>query len=153
MLRLFLVLSLIVCTSGCCINLATKIRNETGKDILITMVDPSGHLVSTAVPAGMTRLCGGIMNLGKKERFSLVVSNWQSQFIYADVSAIGSLPETFTTSSRFTSDFPCLRITRYIKLSDGMLIYAGGYAAGYKNDDVPQPTGFPIRFSEVRKQN
>ncbi|HSY18563.1 MAG TPA: hypothetical protein VK815_09530 [Candidatus Acidoferrales bacterium] len=151
MLRIFPVLALIVCTSGCCVGLATKVRNETGKDVLVTVVDPTGHRTSTAVPAGMSRQCGSIINLGKDEHFSLVVSNEQSLFTFADASAIGRLPDAFMTRSRFTSDFPCLRITRYIKITDSMAIYAGGYAAGFASDTVSQPPGFPIRFSEEKK--
>jgi len=147
-LQLFLLVA-VICSSGCCVNLVTSVRNETGRDVLLTWNHGSGETGLVAILAGKTRTaCGIIGSLpGSPADTSWIVFDGQTRYEFSDLSAIAKLPDDFVSSSRFTSDFPCLRVTRHVGLSSNMLIYAGGHI----RPAIPQPPGFPIHFTKEQK--
>jgi hypothetical protein len=75
---------------------------------------------------------------------SWVVMDGQSRFTFSDVSAIASMPDAFVSRSRFTRDFPCLRVTQRVKLGPDITIHALR-VIGYTDKEPPQ---FPIRYSK-----
>ena len=135
-MRFALLVALAICGNGCCVGFATKVRNHTGREISITVIHP-GQIPSTPVPipAGASGICDGVI-AGE----SWIVSDGQSRFCYNELSPIGAMRGPSRTESRFTSLFPCNRITQHVAIESNMAIYAVS-SSGRK---IPQPAGFPI---------
>ena len=72
-----------------------------------------------------------------------IVSDGQSRFTFADVSPIATMPSPFTSSSRFTRNFPCNRITKHVRIASDMTIHAVR-VVGYTDSE---PATFPIRYT------
>jgi hypothetical protein len=151
MIRLILILALAASTSGCCVGFATKVQNKSGKDLWITMgyTPEADSLVQPVmIPSGSFRLCSGVIAApGFTNR--CVISDDHFKYVYADVSPIGNLKWPLVSSSRFTSSFPCLRFTHHIQVDTNMSLRAVGLLGKY----VPQPSGFPIRFTRKEEKN
>lgn len=94
--------------TGCCVTSLTSVRNETHKDLSLSVVRQSEQVETVMIRASSTGRCGGLMlNVPDQPAVSWIISDGQSRFIYADVSPIATMPGPFVSSSRFTSDFPC----------------------------------------------
>jgi hypothetical protein len=140
-----ILLAVIICTGGCCVHLVTSVRNETGRDVLLAWNHGTNETSSVAIPFGKTRTTCGVVGSPADE--SWIIFDGQTRYVFSDLSAIAKLPDDFVSSSRFTSDFPCLRVTRHVGLSSNMTICAGGHI----RPAVPQPPGFPIHFTKEQK--
>jgi hypothetical protein len=76
---------------------------------------------------------------------SWIVSDGKSQFVFDDVSPIGTMRGKSRTESRFTSMFPCNRVTQHVELETNLAIHAvGGFG-----QEIPQPPDFPIRCTST----
>jgi hypothetical protein len=130
--------------TGCCTSFTTTVRNETGRDLTLTTMRHSGQTETVAIRAGAKARCGGVMPRSLDgSADSWMVSDGRSQFVFADVSPISTMPRAFISSSRFTRDFPCRRITQHVRLAPDMAIHAVrviGYTAS-------EPAPFPIQYS------
>jgi hypothetical protein len=75
---------------------------------------------------------------------SWIVTDGQLRFTFADVSPIAAMPDAFISRSRFTSDFPCRRVTQHVRLDSDMTIHAVR-VLGYTDREPPE---FPIRYTK-----
>jgi hypothetical protein len=131
----------VLCCSSCCVGMVTKVRNKTDKEISLTVIDGNQNPAPpVTIPAGSSRLCSGVWL-----HASWIVSDGKSQFVFNDVSPIGTMLGKSRTESRFTSMFPCNRVTQHVELETNMAIYAVG-GVGQK---ISQPPGFPIRCTST----
>jgi hypothetical protein len=138
---LMLVLIAPLALTGCCISLKTSVRNETGKNITITFLRGSNQVENITIPAASTSLCSGVIpTIPGSPPESLIISDGQMQYTFADVSAIAMLPRRFVSSSRFTSDFPCKRFTTHVRIASDMTIHAVR-VIGYTESE---PSPFPL---------
>jgi len=130
--------------TGCCTSISTSVRNETGRDIHLTAVWRSQQVESVTIHAKSTGRCSGVMPAfpGQPPE-SWIISDGQSRFTFADVSPIGSMPSRFISSTRFTRDFPCKRVTQHVRIAADMTIHAVR-VIGY-TDSEPAP--FPINYT------
>ena len=71
------------------------------------------------------------------------ITDGQARFTFADVSPIATMPDQFVSRSRFTSDFPCKRVTRHVRIAPDMTIQAVR-VIGYTES---QPAQFPIHYT------
>jgi|SRR5208282_3902653 len=130
--------------TGCCTSIITSVRNESGRDLTLTVFRHLGQTETLAIRAGARGRCGSVMPRSLDgSADSWTVSDGRSQFVYADVSPIATMPGAFISSSRFTGDFPCRRIAQHVRLAPDMAIHAVrviGYTAS-------EPAPFPIQFS------
>ncbi len=130
--------------SGCCVRMAAKVRNETGRDVRLMVVRHSGQTDVVAIKAGSSALVAGVMpHLDWSPDF-WVVTDGQARFTFGDVSPIASMPEAFISGSRFTSDFPCRRVTQHVRLASDMTIHAVR-VIGYTDKEPPL---FPIHYTK-----
>jgi hypothetical protein len=135
----FLFLALFV--SGCCVGTVTKVRNKTGREIFLTVINANQNPAPpVTVPAGSSHTCSGVMLDA-----SWIVSDGKSQYVFNDVSPIGTMRGRSRTESRFTSMFPCNRVTQHVELETNMVIYA----VGGVGQEIPQPLGFPIHCTST----
>ena len=143
--RFGMFLAFLLFCSGCCVGIVTKVKNNTGKEISITVIQPLGKPSSPVIiPAGTSRICNGVIpgdtGVYVKAEISWIISDGKSQFLFDNVSPIGAMRGASRTESRFTSMFPCNRVTQHVELETNMVIYAvGGVGC-----EIPQPPGFPI---------
>ncbi|HEY1717547.1 MAG TPA: hypothetical protein VGH42_04535 [Verrucomicrobiae bacterium] len=138
---LLAVLLLALCGNGCCVGTVTKVRNNTGKEISLSVIN-AGQIpaLPVTIPAGSSRICSGVMM-----DTSWVVSDGKSKFVFNDVSPIGTMRGKSRTESRFTSMFPCNRITQHVEVETNMAIYA----VGGVGQEIPQPPGFAIQCTST----
>jgi hypothetical protein len=95
--------------NGCCVGVVAKVRNDTGKEISLTEINAGQiPILPVTIPAGSSRICSGVMSDA-----SWIVSDGKSKFVFNDVSPIGTMRGRSRTDSRFTSMFPCNRVTQH----------------------------------------
>jgi len=139
------VLATTLMLTGCCVSISTSVRNETGRDIRLTLVRQSQQVETVMIRASSTGRCTGVIPaLPGLSPDSWIISDGQSQFTFANVSSIATLPGPFISSSRFTRDFPCRRITQHVSLAPDITIHAVR-VIGYTESE---PAQFPIRYSK-----
>lgn len=129
---------------GCCTSFTTAVRNETGRDVQFTMMGRSHQTETITIRASSTGRCRGVMPAtldGTTD--SWVISDGQSRFTFADLSPIATMPKQFVSSSRFTSNFPCKRVTQHVRIARDMTIHAVR-VIGYTE---LQPAQFPIHYT------
>jgi hypothetical protein len=137
--------ALLMLLPGCCVSSSTSVRNETGRDIHLIVYHGSQALEGVTIRASSTGKCGGITaGADGMSADSWVVTAGRERFTFADVSPIATLPGAFTSSSRFTGDFPCKRITRHVRLASDMTIHADR-VLGYTESE---PSQFPIHYTK-----
>jgi hypothetical protein len=130
--------------SGCCTEICTSVRNETGKDVNLTLLRNAKEVETVMIRARSAAECGGIMPpLPGTPPDSWIVRDEHARFTFEDVSPIASMPGAFVSSSRFTSIFPCKRVTRHVALTGDMTIQAER-VVGYTKS---QPEPFPIHYT------
>jgi hypothetical protein len=134
--------------SGCCVRVAASVRNETGRDIRLTIVRYSGETNTVEIKAGSAALVAGIMPNLDWPPDSWVVTDGQAVFTFADVSPIAAMPDAFISRSRFTSDFPCRRVTQHVRIASDMTIHAVR-VIGYTKIE---PVSFPIRCANKQAE-
>jgi hypothetical protein len=135
----------VIILTGCCISNSTSVRNETGKDILLTTVNQAKQTETVMIRAKATGRCSGVWPaLPDQPPESWAISDGKSRFTFADVSIIATLPDQFVSSSRFTRDFPCNRITRHVRIAPDMTIHAVR-VIGYTEWEPPS---FPIHYTK-----
>ena len=134
--------------TGCCTSITTSVRNESGRNIQLTIVRNSQKIETITIRASSTGKCAGVMptHTGFPPD-SWIISDGQSQFTYSDVSPIATMPDRFISSSRFTRDFPCNRIIKHVGLASDMTIHAVR-VIGYTESE---PAQFPIHY--VKKED
>jgi hypothetical protein len=131
--------------TGCCVNLATSVRNETGRDIRLTVLRQAYQVETIIIHPAMTGRFGGVMTpFPGAEPDSWIISDGLSRFTFADVSPIAVMPSQFVSSTRFTRDFPCKRVTRHVRLAPDMTIHALR-VIGYTESE---PAPFPIHYTK-----
>lgn len=74
-----------------------------------------------------------------------IIFDGTSEYIFDDVSPVGAMRGRSRTESRFTSMFPCNRVTQHVKLETNMVINAVGGAG----QEIPQPDGFPLHCTST----
>jgi hypothetical protein len=127
--------------AGCCVRVATSICNQTSRDIVLTVQQPPGAPVTARIPAGCSRVCDGVMpSEDAQRRQQWEVFDGQRHLFFTDLEPIAALPDDFVSSSRFTSDFPCERVTRHVRFMDDGVIEAVRVVGSTHS----QPAGFPI---------
>jgi hypothetical protein len=130
--------------TGCCINISTSVRNETSKDIFLTVISQSQQVETVTIHPLSTGRCGGVSPaLAGFPPDSWIISDGQTRFTFADVSPIATLPSAFVSSSRFTRYFPCKRVTKHVRLASDMTIHAVR-VIGYTESE---PAPFPIHYT------
>lgn len=135
--------------TGCCVNIATSVRNETGKDIRVTVVRQSEQVETVTIRASSTGRCSGVMPaLSGLSPDSWIISDGQSRFTYIDVSPIATMPSRFISSSRFTRVFPCKRFTQHVAITPEMTIHAVR-VIGYTESE---PSPFPIHYTKKESE-
>jgi hypothetical protein len=127
--------------AGCCTGVVTSVRNESGRDIRITILTATGQSNTVLVHPGRTAICDGVWS--KNSRDTWIVSDGTAESKFPDVSSIATLPNKFVSASRFTKDFPCNRVALHVGITPDLTIEARR-AIGYTES---QPEGFPIRPS------
>src|SRR5262249_14343238 len=139
-----LLLIAVLALSGCCTGIATSVRNESGRDIQLTLVSHLQGTQTVTIRASATARCSGVMPAFRDGTTdSWIIADGQSHFRFADVSPIATMPKQFISSSRFTSDFPCNRITQHVRIASDMTIHAVR-VIGYTES---QPAQFPIHYT------
>jgi hypothetical protein len=139
-----LLLPMMLTLTGCCIGFTTSVRNESGRDIQLTVMRHSQQTETVTIRASSTARCRGVMpTVPEGTPDSWLVSDGQSRFTFADVSPIATMPKRFVSSSRFTSAFPCKRVTQHVRIAQDMTIYAVR-VIGYTES---QPAQFPIHYT------
>ena len=136
MSRLPIIVAVLACT-GCCVSNVTKVRNRSGRNILVSTGFPAASIF---IPAGAARSIPGVFR-GLSD--SWVIADSNAEYTFNDVSAIGHLERPCLSRSRFTGDFPCLRFTEHVAIDPQMEVLAVN-RAGQK---VVQTNGFPIHFT------
>lgn len=136
-MRLLLPLLLALLTGGCCIRSVTSVHNVTGRDVSVTVVREGGRDETLALKSDGSILIDEF-NRGRPTAF--VVTDSGFRYTFADISAVQQLPSRYVSSSRFTSDFPCKRITRWVALVPKDELWAARF--GDPTDAQPQP--FPL---------
>lgn len=145
MRRLSLAILSTAMLTGCCTSITTVVRNGTGRDITLTMSRHSGPTETIAIRTGSKGRVRGVMPPGLDgSTDSWTVSDGRSAFIFADVSPIAIMPHAFISSSRFTRDLPCKRITQHVRLAPDMAIHAVR-VIGYTESE---PAAFPIHYTK-----
>jgi len=133
-----------VMLTGCCTNIATSVRNESGRDIQLTLIHLSQQTETVTIHAGSTGRCKGVIpSHPSYSPDSWIISDGQSRFIFSDVSPIATLPSPFVSRSRFTRDFPCNRVTRHVRITSNMTIHAARVIGYTKLEPAP----FPISYT------
>jgi hypothetical protein len=131
--------------TGCCASFKTAVRNGSGRDIVLTISRRSGPTETVPIRAGAKGRVRGVMPRSLDgSADSWVVSDGHSVFVFADVSPIATMPRAYISSSRFTRDFPCKRITQHVRFTPEMTIHAVrviGYTAH-------EPFPFPIQATK-----
>lgn len=129
---------------GCCTAIRTSVYNGAGQTVQVTLVHDGKPLEAIKVRAASVGLLRGVMLFpGDTMPDSWLVSSGTNCFIFSDVSAIASMPRRFISSSRFTRDFPCNRVTQHVRIAPDMTIHAAR-VIGYTESEPPQ---FPIYHS------
>ncbi|MSR65948.1 MAG: hypothetical protein EXS24_01060 [Pedosphaera sp.] len=148
--RYSLVLVMALMVTGCCTSITTSVRNESGRDIQLTVMRRLEPTETVKIRAASTGRCKGVMSShpGFAPDF-WIVSDGQSRFTFSDVSLIATLPSRFVSSSRFTRDFPCKRVTQHVRITPEMTIHAVR-VIGYTESE---PTEFPIRYTVTETIN
>jgi hypothetical protein len=135
--------------TGCCASSSTSVRNETGKDLNLTIIRLSQQVETVTIRASSTGRCSGIMpTLSDEPAVSWIISDGQSRFIYADVSPIATMPSRFVSSTRFNRDFPCERFTHHVAITPDMVIHALR-VIGYTESEPPP---FPIHYTKKESE-
>jgi len=143
-MRLLLPVLLALLTGGCCIRSVTSVHNVTGRDISLTVVRDGGHDETLSLRSDASVLIDEFTS-GRPTAF--VVADSGFRYTFADISAMQQLPSRYVNSSRFTSDFPCKRITRWIAFVPKDELWAARF--GRPTDEQPHP--FPLQPS--KKEN
>jgi hypothetical protein len=151
MLRLLSILALAIIAAttltGCCVCTATSVRNETGKDIQLTVIQGSQPVETVMVRASTTGICRGSFPLWPGNRSdSWIIVVGKSCYTFTNVSLIATLPDRFVSHSRFTRDFPCSRVARHVSVASDMTIHATR-VIGYTES---QPPLFPLQGTEQK---
>jgi hypothetical protein len=123
------------------VRVATCIRNDSGRDVTVTIDRPPDSSETVRIPAGRPRTVDGVFagaDPQRQQRWH--IDDGERRLLVSDVSPIATLPDDFVSSSRLTSDFPCNRVTRHVRLTAGGDVEANA-TWGRKR---PQPAGFPI---------
>ena len=140
----------ILMLTGCCVNFTTAVRNQTGKDVVITVCSARGGTEREAIQAGAKAYLRGAMpRYPDGACDSWMVSDGDSKFIFSDISPIATMPSAFISRSRFTRDFPCKRVTQHVRLGPDMAIHAVrviGYTAS-------EPAPLPIEYTRTEDEN
>ena len=133
---------------GCCVGLRTSVRNGSGSNLTLVMTGRLHPRETVALPISKTVLCGGVLPTMPGETSEVwIISDGKSQFTYTNISLIGDMPGAFVSSSRFNSDWPCLRVTRHVAITPDMAIHAER-VIGYTKRE---PEGFPIWYSDRKE--
>jgi hypothetical protein len=140
--KLFLPLLLTMLTIGCCVRRVTNLHNVTGRNVILTVVRDGGHKDSIALRPGSSTLIDDFIAAGRPVAW--VVADSEVHYTFSDISAFEYLPSRHVSSSRFTSDFPCRRITRWIALVPKDELWA----ARFSDPTDEQPLPFPLRPSK-----
>jgi len=134
--------------TGCCINFSTKLRNETSRDVLLTRTWPSQTAEREQTETVLIYAKSNARFYGDGK--SWIISDGKTRYVFSDVSPIATMPSRFTSSTRLTTHwFPCLRITRYVRLAPDMTIHADR-VIGYTESEPPQFPLYPTK-SESEK--
>jgi hypothetical protein len=140
-MRLLMPLFLAVLANGCCIRSVTSVHNVTGWDVSLTVIREGAHPETLALGSDASVLIDEFTS-GRPTAF--VFTDGKFSYTFTDISAVQQLPSRYVSSSRFTSDFPCKRITRWIALVPKDELWAARF--GDPTDAQPQP--FPLRPSK-----
>lgn len=134
--------------TGCCTNLATSVRNESGRDIQLTLVHLSQQTETITIRAGSTGRCKGVIPTHPGySPDSWIISDGQLRFAFSDISPIATLPDPFVSQSRFTRDFPCNRVTRHVRIASNMTIHAVRVIGYTKSEPAPFPISYTTKES------
>ena len=133
--------------TGCCVRLAATVRNQSGRDLRFTVVRHSGPTEAVAIRAGTKARIAGVLPHLDGSPDAWIVTDGQSRFTFADVSPIAAMPDAFISCSRFTSDFPCRRVTQHVRLASDMTIHAVR-VIGY----TPTESRHSFQFATRRKR-
>ena len=137
-------LAALLMLTGCCTSITTTVRNESGRDIRVTIVRQSQQFETVAIRAASIGRCKGVMSsFSGHQPDSWIVSDGRSRFTFTDVSPVATMPGAFIGSSRFTMSFPCKRVTQHVRLAPDMTIHAVR-VIGYTESE---PAPFPIRYT------
>jgi hypothetical protein len=119
----------------------TSVHNVTGSDVSLTVIREGAHAETFALRPDASVLIDEFAG-GKPIAFVLADAGFS--YTFNDISAVQQLPSPYVSSSRFTSDFPCKRITRSVALiRKGEL-----WAAKFGDPTDAQPKPFPLRPSK-----
>ena len=140
-MRLLLPLLLALLASGCCIRGVTSVHNVTGRDISLTVVREGGHDETLPLRPGASVL---IDEFTAFRPTAYVVTDGGFRYTFSDISAVQLLPPRYVSSSRFTSDVPCKRTTRWVAVVPKDELWAARF--GHPTDEQPLP--FPLHPSK-----
>ena len=145
----FLALAATLILDGCCVNISTSVRNETDENLILTHIGQFQQFGTVMIRAHSTGRSDGILPAESgKSPDSWVISDGRSKFNYTNVSPIASMPRAFVSRSRFTSDFPCNRITYHVAITPDMAIHAVR-VIGYTESE---PSPFPIHYTKKESE-
>src|SRR4051812_11866613 len=105
---------LILFAGGCCVQLVTGVRNESGRDIILTIEGTAGAPEILKIPKGHLKICDGDPTRNASHRWT--IDDGRQRMVYDDVSPIRMLSGPYVSESRFTHGFPCNRVTRHVRL-------------------------------------
>jgi hypothetical protein len=134
-------LLLALLASGCCIRSVTSVHNVTGRDVNLTVVRERGQDETLMLRPHASVL---IDEFASSRPSAFVITDSGFRYTFADISAVQELPSRYVSSSRFTSDFPCKRITRWIAIVPKDELWA----ARFGDPTGAQPKPFPLRPSK-----
>ena len=134
-------LLLAMLASGCCIRSVTSVHNVTGRDVGLTVIREGAHAETLTLGPGASVLIDEFTS-GRPSAFIFADAGFS--YTFTDISAVQQLPSRYVSSSRFTSDFPCKRVTRWVALVPKDELWAARF--GDPTDAQPQP--FPLRPSK-----
>lgn len=109
---------------------------------MVTVIRGGGLQDSFALRADSSALIDDFVAGGRP--ITWIVSDSEVRYIFSDVSAIYHLRSQYVSSSRFTSDFPCKRITRWVAFVPRNELWA----ARRGDPDDKQPVPFPLSYSK-----
>ena len=144
--------AVLVLLTGCCINLTTSVRNETGRTVRLTSLRGPQPPETVEIPAKSTVRCRGVMQAYPGSPVeNWIVSDGQSRCTYLDVTPIASMPRPFISRSRLTRQFPCMRLTQHVRLAPDMTIHAVR-VIGYTGSEPAQFPLHPARIETIGDQ-
>jgi hypothetical protein len=133
---------LLLSVNSCCIRTVTSVHNLTGREVSLAVVRDGGNEETLPLSPDASVL---IDDFAGGRPTALVVTDRAFRYTFHDNSLVQGLPRRYVSSSRFTSDFPCKRITRWIALLPKDELWA----ARFGDPTDAQPLPFPLLPAKI----